>query len=91
MKNKIIFKRLKSRTHVVSCGGACFVRGGGDFNCHTKDIGNFQRIPIHAGHTNDRNYLGFVVYSALQKRYFLLDFPFIADSLSEEWKRLLGI
>jgi hypothetical protein len=49
---------------------------GGNLNYNTKE---HHSNPERTGHTNGRNYLGLVVYSALQKRYFLPDFPVIAE------------
>jgi hypothetical protein len=46
-----------------------FSERGGDFNCNTKERhSNSQKNSQRAGLTNERNYLGVLVYSALQKR-----------------------
>jgi hypothetical protein len=59
-----------------------FGERGGDFNCNTKEKhSNSLKNPQPAGHAHERNYLGVVVYSALQKRYFLPDFPIIAEKV----------
>jgi hypothetical protein len=61
------------------------VRGEGILTrVRSNTIRIFRRIPQSAGHTNERNYVGVVVYSALQKRYFLPDFPVIAEKVF--WK-----
>jgi hypothetical protein len=62
-----------------------FDERGGIFNCNTNEHhSNSYKNPQHAGHINRRNYVEVVVYSALQKGYFLLDFPVIVEKLF--WK-----
>jgi hypothetical protein len=66
------------------------VRGEGILTAIQRNIIRIhKKNPQRAVYTNERNYLGAVVYSALQKRYFLPDFPIIAESLLERWRRLL--
>jgi hypothetical protein len=56
----------------------------GDFNCNMKKHhSNYKNLQC-AGHTNEQNYFGVVVYSALQKRYFFPDFSVIAKKVY--WK-----
>jgi hypothetical protein len=65
-----------------------FGERGGDFNWNKKEHHlNPYKNPERAGHTNARNYLGgggVVLYSGLQERYFLPDFPVIAGK--KLWK-----
>jgi hypothetical protein len=57
----------------------------GDCNCITKEHhSNSEKNPQSAGHTNEQNYPWVVVYSALQKRYILPDFPVIVEKVL--WK-----
>jgi hypothetical protein len=67
-----------------------FCERGRDFNFNTREYySNSYKYPQCPGHTNERNYLGAVVYSALEKRYFLPDFSVIAEKVLEGWRRLL--
>jgi hypothetical protein len=67
-----------------------FVERGRDFDFNTKEhYSNAYKNPQRPGHTNEQNYRRVVVYSALQKRYFLPDFSVIAEKVLEGWRRLL--
>jgi hypothetical protein len=51
-----------------------FGERGEDFNCiKNEHHSNSEKKPQSVGHTNEWNYLGVVVYSALHMRYFLPD------------------
>jgi hypothetical protein len=66
-----------------------FSERGGDFNCNIKEHHSISwKNRQHTGHTNERHYLGVVVYSAVQKRDFFPDFTVIAEkSLLEACRR----
>jgi hypothetical protein len=50
-----------------------------------------KKTPQCTGHTIKRNYLGVVVYSALQKGHFLPDIPVIAEKVlwNGGWRTLV--
>jgi hypothetical protein len=58
-----------------------FAEGGGDFNCSPKEQhSDAWKNTERARHNNERNYLGDVLYSRLQERYFLSNFPVIVQN-----------
>jgi hypothetical protein len=63
---------------------------GGDFNCNIKERHwDSSKNPQRPDHTNERNYLGVVVYSALQKTYSFRISPSLQKSVLEGWRRIL--
>lgn len=78
-KTKITSKNFRT-TQVVRSGQGCLRRV--DFNHGTKKLHlNSSRNPQHTGYTNRQNYMRVVFPSALQNRYFLTDFPVVAEKV----------